>query len=288
MLSSTRLGQGVSASPPALYLDLLKKALTFTLWKEPGIPIETFVSRRSGLSQRLILLLARVLRRFDLRIVREVRYDEAKRVEGTIWPMAADTMIGLKRLDNLQWCVETVLRDRIEGDLIETGVWRGGACIFMRGILAAYGVTDRRVFVADSFQGLPPPDLATYPQDGDSGSLNEKEEFLAVSKEQVAANFARYGMLDEQVVFLPGWFHATLPTAPIEKLAVLRADGDMYGSTMDTLTNLYPKLSPGGFCIIDDYALPRCKRAVDDFRSAQKIQSPLATIDWTGVFWRKD
>jgi hypothetical protein len=275
-------------SPETLYLDLLKKTLTFTLWKEPGIPIDAFAYRRSGLSRRVIHLLARALGRFDLRLVREACYDDAQRIEGAIWPMYADTMIGLKRLDNVQACIETVLRDRIEGDLIETGVWRGGACIFMRAILAAYGITDRKVFVADSFQGLPPPDLKSYPHDRDSPSINEKEKFLAVSQEQVAANFARYGLLDDQVVFLPGWFHETLPTAPIAKLAVLRADGDMYGSTMETLSNLYPKLSPGGYCIIDDYALPRCKRAVDDYRAAQNIQSPLVTIDWTGVFWRKD
>lgn len=288
MSSSLLIGERAGVSPETRYLDLLKKTLAFMLWKEPGIPIEAFAYRRGGWSRRGINLLSRVLRRFNLRLMHEVRYDDAKRAEGAIWPMYADTMIGLKRLDSLQACIETVLRDRIEGDLIETGVWRGGACIFMRGVLAAYGVTDRRVFVADSFQGLPPPDLTAYPQDRDSPSINEKEKFLAVSREQVAENFARYGLLDNQVVFLPGWFHETLPSAPIEKLAVVRADGDMYGSTMETLTHLYPKLSPGGFCIIDDYVLPRCKRAVDDYRAANKIQSPIVTIDWTGVFWRKD
>lgn len=287
MSSSLLLGQYARVSPETLYLDLLKKALTFTLWKEPGIPIEAFAYRRPGLSRRVIHLVARALGRFDLRLVREARYDDAQRIEGAVWPMYADTMIGLKRLDNIQTCIETVLRDRIEGDFIETGVWRGGACIFMRAMLAAYGITDRRVFVADSFQGLPPLDLSAYPQDRDSTSINEKEKFLAVSQEQVVANFARYGLLDDQVVFLPGWFHETLPTAPVAKLAVLRADGDMYGSTMETLTHLYPKLSLGGFCVIDDYALPRCKRAVDDFRLANKVQVPLVRIDLTGVFWRK-
>lgn len=74
-------------------------------------------------------------------------------------------MVGLKRLDNLQYCVETVLRDGVEGDLIETGVRRGGSCIFMRGILAAYGDTTRKVYVADSFEGLPAPDPGKYPAD---------------------------------------------------------------------------------------------------------------------------
>ncbi len=72
------------------------------------------------------------------------------RMEGRDWPLLGHTMIGIKRLDNLQFCVERVLADDVPGDLIETGVWRGGATIFMRAILKAHGVTDRRVWVADS------------------------------------------------------------------------------------------------------------------------------------------
>ena len=68
-------------------------------------------------------------------------------------------MIGLKRLDNLHFCVDTAIREGIEGDFIETGVWRGGACIFMRAVLAAHGIKNRKVYVADSFEGLPKPDL---------------------------------------------------------------------------------------------------------------------------------
>ncbi|MCX6702924.1 MAG: macrocin O-methyltransferase, partial [Candidatus Wolfebacteria bacterium] len=93
--------------------------------------------------------------------------------------------------------------------------------------------------------------------------------------------------LDDRVVFLRGWFKDTLPNAPIKKLAVLRLDGDMYGSTMDALENLYHKLSPGGYCIIDDYSLKNCGRAVDNFREKNKISSPLVWIDYDGVYWRK-
>ena len=91
--------------------------------------------------------------------------DERARAEGRDWPARAHTMIGLKRLANLRMCVETILDDRVPGDLIETGVWRGGATIFMRAILKARNVTDRRVWVADSFAGLPAPDVAHYPSD---------------------------------------------------------------------------------------------------------------------------
>ena len=148
--------------------------------------------------------------------------------------------------------------------------WRGGATIFMRAVLKAYGVTDRYVWVADSFEGLPPPETGKYPHDA-GDRLHEARE-LAVSLEEVKANFERYGLLDDQVRFLKGWFRDTLPAAPIERLAVLRLDGDMYESTMDTLVNLYPKLSEGGYAIVDDYgAIPACRQAVNDYRSANAI-----------------
>ena len=156
----------------------------------------------------------------------------------------------------------------------------------MRAILAVYGAQNRRVFVADSFAGLPKPDLERYPQD--KGDTLYKQNFLAVSQEQVAANFKKYGLLDDQVVFLKGWFKDTLPTAPIQQLAVMRLDGDMYESTMDALNALYSKLSKGGFCIIDDYFLPGCRQAVEDFRAREKITSPLIEIDRVARFWRKE
>jgi O-methyltransferase len=104
----------------------------------------------------------------------------------------------------------------------------------------------------------------------------------------VESHFERYGLLDNKVVFLKGWFRDTLPSAPIEKLAVLRLDGDMYGSTIDALTNLYPKLSKGGFCIVDDYALDGCRRAVDEYRTEHGIDAEMRAIDWTGRYWRKE
>ena len=208
------------------------------------------------------------------------------REDGRMWPGQGLTMIGLKRLDQLQECISEVIEQQIPGDLIETGVWRGGASIFMRAVLKAHGAGDRRVFVADSFAGLPPPDSAAYPQD--RGDVHHQIRFLAVSHEQVAENFEKYGLLDEQVVFLRGWFKDTLPDAPSDCFSVIRLDGDMCESTMDGLVHLYPKLSPGGYCIIDDYsALDRCKEAVHDYRNKHDIEAPIHEIDWTGVYWRK-
>ena len=216
---------------------------------------------------------------------RRTAFDAGLRQSGRDWPVQAPTMIGMDRINNLQQCVERVLADKVPGDLIETGVWRGGSCIFMRGVLKAHGVTDRTVWVADSFEGLPPPNPDKYPQD--AGLHFEQYKELAVSLEEVQRNFERYDLLDGQVRFVKGWFRDSLPGAPIGKLAVMRLDGDLYESTMDALTSLYDRLSPGGFVIIDDYSIPACAQAVADFRGARGITDPIEKIDWTGVCWRR-
>ena len=169
----------------------------------------------------------------------------------------------------------------VPGDLIETGVWRGGSTIFMRALLKAHGITDRTVWVADSFQGLPPP------ADAEDGADLSAVEQLAVSLGQVQGNFDRFGLLDDQVKFLQGWFADTLPTAPIEKLAILRLDGDLYSSTMDALTALYPKVSEGGYVIVDDYgSWPSCKRAVETYLRENQISADIKEIDFTGAYWQ--
>lgn len=212
-------------------------------------------------------------------------YDEPQ-VEDSIWPSTAHTMIGFDSLDRLQSCIEDVLANDVPGDFIETGVWRGGTCIFMRAMLKSHGVTDRSVWVADSFEGLPPPNAEKYPHD--AGDISHTAEELAIPLEEVKSNFERYGLLDDQVHFLKGFFSDTLPDAPIEKLAVARLDGDMYESTMDALTSLYPKLSVGGYLIVDDYgAVPACRQAVHDYREANGIEEEIHSIDWTGVYWRR-
>jgi O-methyltransferase len=267
-----------------LYLELLKKVLTdYYQGEELATVPPTELNPKPEAA--LVEALGSFLQRQQLYLAQTVPFDPAKREQGLDWPQKADTMVGLRRLNNVQHCLETVLEDNIPGDFIETGVWRGGTCIFARAVLKAYGVTDRTVYVADSFEGMPPPNPEEYPLD--SIGLHHIP-YLAVSQEQVAANFEKYGLLDEQVKFLKGWFKDTLPTAPVKQIAVLRLDGDMYESTMDALTWLYPKLSPGGFCIIDDYgALDYCKQAVHDYRDRHNITEEINQIDWTGVYWRK-
>lgn len=270
-----------------LYLGLMKQCLTRFVFPDTYRQIRARPSRQEHpVGWAVYPLLSPVLEKLNLKLYRYVPFDESKRAEGRDWPAEADTMIGLKRLENLQHCVTEVIRKNIPGDLIETGVWRGGASIFMRAVLKAYGDQTRSVWLADSFQGLPKPD-DRYPQDA-GDRLSESSHVLGISLDQVKANFARYGLLDEQVRFLVGWFKDTLPTAPIRQLAVLRLDGDMYSSTMDALQSLYHRLSPGGYVIVDDYGcIPACKEAVDDFRAEHKITEPLQEIDWSGVFWER-
>jgi O-methyltransferase len=276
------MNQAAEPGPDELYLDLMKQCLTRTLFMEKYQPLTPSVSTwRRGLLAPLLSL----LRRVEMDIVFRMPDRTELRQDGRDWPPEAETMVGRQRLDNLQHCVTSVIRERVPGDLIETGVWRGGSAIFMRAVLAAYGDRTRKVWVADSFRGLPKPDPQRYPVDRGDRLWTQTE--LAVSLEEVQANFARYGLLDAQVAFLPGWFKDTLPTAPIDRLAVLRLDGDLYESTMEALVALYPKVSAGGFVVVDDYALRPCRAAVDDFRQTWGLTEPIQRIDWTGVFWRR-
>jgi hypothetical protein len=214
------------------------------------------------------------------------RYDPEARQTGMDWPGVAHTMVGLERLHNIHDLLERVHVEEVPGDVIETGVWRGGVCIFMRAFFQAYGVKDRKVWVADSFEGIPVTDGSSHPMDFEM-SLHRYNDTLGVSLEEVKRNFEAYDLLDDQVEFLPGWFKDTLPVAPIERLSIMRLDGDLYESTMDSLTNLYPKLSPGGFVIIDDYFINPCRKAVHEYRAEHGLEDDIVRIDATSVYWRR-
>ena len=264
------------------YLELLKRALTGQLINEEE-HWHDFSSTGSGVKSSVLKGVQSILRLMRMKLV--VMDTEDIRMQGRTWPRLATTMIGMDRLNNFQACIKTVIDERIAGDIIETGVWRGGASILARACVKAYGDSDRSVWVADSFEGLPKPDSDQYPVD--SGDQLWRYSELAVSMEDVKSAFRRYGLLDEKVQFVKGWFKDTLHEIPARKFAVIRLDGDLYESTMDSLKALYNRLSPGGFAIIDDYDLDTCRRAVDDFRSENGIHDSLQVIDWTGRFWRK-
>lgn len=269
-------------SPSELYLDLMKKVLTRALMAK-GVERHTVWPR--GPKSRLVYGFNRMATRFGLELVRltpssandylESGHEATNRVED------AETMLGTRQLDHMQRCIRDILERDTPGDLFEAGVWRGGMTIFMRAVLMAYHNTDRKVWAADSFAGLP--------------SINRRHETfdwregnMAVSVEDVRNNFARYGLLDEQVVFLKGFFSESLPVAPIRQLSILRVDADLYESTMDVLRSLYSILSPGGYAIFDDYQnLPDCRRAIDEFRSAHGVTEEICRIDERAVYWQK-
>jgi len=262
-----------------LYLDLMKRSLLNLIYAEQ----EVIFAAPVGLHKKVI---ADMVRKGGAEVVRRKPLATEARLEGRDWPLYGQTMVSWKRLQNVQFCVEQAIKNDVPGDLIETGVWRGGVSILMRAVVKAYGVNGRTVWVADSFAGLPPPNVEQYPQDKDIPYHTFNE--LVVSLEQVKHNFELYDLLDEQVRFLKGWFKDTLATAPIDSLAVMRLDGDMYESTMDALSALYPKLSDGGFVIIDDYGgLPACRQAVHDYRERKGITEEIVPVDWTGVYWQR-
>ena len=280
----------ISEPAAALYIDLLKRTLTASVYDESGWNIVDTPSPSASFLRHPITFIRQTLKRriantFSSRaicLVRRSQLNASVREEGRDWPLFGFSMAGHRRIENVQHCIENVITNGVPGDFIETGVWRGGMTIFMRGVLKAYGITDRTVWVADSFEGLPAP-----ANEADGWDLSDVR-YLKVSLEQVQENFRKFGLLDEHVKFLKGWFKDTLPVAPITRLAILRLDGDMYSSTMDALRSLYDKVSSGGYVIVDDYhSWPSCKQAVTDFLAEKKLSPIIQTIDWTGAFWQK-
>lgn len=306
-----------SATPQALYLDLMKRTVSNIIYEDQ--PLSFYDDQRQPV------------------IADHFRLD--RRVNGEDASREAHTMVGIKRLSNLQHCVETILQENVSGDLLEAGVLRGGASMFLRAILKAYGVTDRRVIACDTFRSslrpgrifvvdvfmrllswiawIPgkafqravfnlslkvPAEFRSFPVTQDPSDeaifgvifvLRHLRWYCQPHKDQTGlpalrSHFARYGLLDDQVEFVEGFFSDSLPTAPIEQLALIRLDGDLYESTRDAIVPLYPKLSPGGFCIVDDYyAFTDCQRAIDEYRSEHGITAELHRIDKMAVYWRK-
>lgn len=273
------------------YLDLLRSCLCGSLYEESGWEVlrEKYLSTRSqdiGFRLKAVIWngLIRFLGRRNKQIVEIRQMDLQKREMGTDWPFIGMTMIGHRRMKHLECCVLSVLDRKIPGDFLEAGVWRGGSAILMKAVLDLRGERSRRVICADSFRGLPRP---TSPKDVQLASPDlSSDPYLAVSLNQVRRNFERFGLYDDQVEFIEGWFCDSLVKAQVGPLAILRIDCDLYESTRDVLNALYSKVGTGGIVIVDDYASwPACKVAVDEFRLAHQIQEPLQKIDEHGVFW---
>lgn len=267
----------------AAYLDLIEGVITGKVYGQPverhrwlaGFPVK----------RQLVGLTKAAFAAFGLEVVRRVRIRDDEYQEsghaGANRPEGAMSMLGMRQFKNMRDCVIDVVSNGVAGDFLEAGVWRGGMTIYMRALLRALGVSDRKVYVADSFAGLPPASK----EDESAEWFVEGE--MAVSLEEVKANFTRLGLLDDLVQFVKGYFINSLP-GPVGQLAILRADADLYESTLQILKPLYPKLSPGGWFICDDYVnIPGVRQAVDEYRTANGITAPIQKIDTHAICWQK-
>lgn len=247
----------------SLYLDLLKRVLTNVVYRDPP------VHRQVG-----PMLYMRVA---------DPEFDEITRSFGEDWPSRAHTMAGLRRLDVLQECARQVTDGGIPGDFVEAGVWRGGTVAFLQAFLEEGGIHDRTVWAADTFDGVPTPADPAH-RDDEWLAIND---VLAVGADRVRDTLRRYALDDTRVRFLPGRFRDTLAGAPIDRIAILHIDSGTYEGTSDTLTHLYPRLSPGGYAIIGDYVSLGPRRAVNEFRRRTGATPPLRAVDHLGVYWRR-
>lgn len=260
-----------------LYLDLLAKSLT-NYEPEPFYEFEPY----NDFENKELTTSINLIKNEGLAVCSVSKYNPLDRELGKDWPKKGETMVGIKRLQNLQYCVNEIAKNQIEGDFLEAGVWRGGASIFLNALNQVFCDAQKTIWVADSFEGLPKSSL----------DQDKKYDFtiydeLSVPLEQVKKNFEKYNLLTPNVKFIKGWFKDTLPNLNVKKLSLLRMDGDLYESTMDILNNLYHKVSIGGYIIVDDYCLDCCVQAITDFRKRHNITDEIKTIDWTGVYWQK-
>jgi O-methyltransferase len=213
-------------------------------------------------------------------------FDLNKRKQGQDWAYLGDTMTGWARLDNVRTLLTDIVMRNVTGDFIETGVWRGGNSMFARAVINSLGQGgSRKSYVCDSFRGLPPMHRNLH--NGDVGW--DYRPYLEVPVEVVIDGFRKYSLLDTQVVFAKGFFNETMRPLQsiIDHLVIIRLDGDMYESTVDVLYHLYPKLSVGGYVIVDDWGIEPTQKACQDFFEVHGIHVTVHQIDWISAYWQK-
>ena len=190
------------------------------------------------------------------------------------------TAMGRPQLDHLQRCLDVVRDEEIAGDLVECGTGRGGGAIFMRAYLEGWELPDRKVVVADRFRSSASPD----------GHLQMPEHGVAGFKADlnlVRDGFARFDLLDDRVAFLQGPMAATLPDAPVERVALLRIGAGIAGETRAALEALYDSVTIGGYVVVDGRAHRSCLDDVAAFRESRGITEPFERVDNNAVAWRK-
>lgn len=190
------------------------------------------------------------------------------------------TLLTKAQLDLIDRAIRDLEARGIRGDFIEAGVWRGGVIVFMRALLDAYNIQDRRIFAADSFAGIP---KNTRVQ---NDPVDDWTDRWVASLDDVRRSIARFGLLDERILFVVGNFADTLKSLARERFALIRLDSDSYESVETSLTALYPQLSAGGVVIIDDWHLVGCRAAVEDYRARQGIRDQIQVHE-ANAYWVK-
>lgn len=199
----------------------------------------------------------------------------------TIPPLARPlTLLNPHQLALIETQFERIEAEGVAGDLIEAGVWRGGAIIFMRALLEAHGVATRQVIAADSFAGIPQSERFKHDQ------VNKWTDRWEASLADVRGAIARFGLLDAQVELLEGYFADTLPSLTGRTFALIRLDSDSFDSTETSLEFLYPLLNKGGAVIVDDWHLIGCRIAVDTFRRKHKLAGDVQ-VTANNAWWIK-
>jgi len=191
------------------------------------------------------------------------------------------TLLTKGQLDLIDDLLVRIGESNVPGDCIEAGVWRGGAVITMRAVLDALGLADRQVIAADSFAGIPPNTRFRH------DPVDLWTDRWIASLDEVRGNLANAGMLDGRIELLEGLFAETLPNLTDHRFAFIRLDSDSHDSVTDSLETLYPLLNPGGVILIDDWHLIGCRIAVDSYRNAHGIVSPITVRAGNG-YWIKD
>lgn len=182
----------------------------------------------------------------------------------------------------------------VPGDFVECGVFCGTQPAIMARVLMESGaeILGRKVHLFDSFQGIPqagPNDdesITALIGKGDGSLVTTGIDICPANI--VRRNLDNWGLPGGIFVFHEGWFQETVPKVGILPIALLRLDGDLYESTKVCLEGLYPRVSKGGWIIVDDYALTGCKKAVHEYLDKMNLRPSILTVEGGGgpVYWQ--
>ena len=202
------------------------------------------------------------------------------------------TMTSAERMYALFKAVKYLEEARIDGDIVECGVWRGGSMMVVAHTLSALGNTVRNLYLFDTYEGLPRPDeekdVDIWGNRAIDGWLprsisEERSHWAEASVEEVRTNLLSTGYPAERLHFVKGMVERTIPDAAPKRIALLRLDTDWYASTKHELEHLFHRLSLHGVLVIDDYGHFRGARtAVDESFQSRCIPILLHRIDYSG------